>query len=296
MKRAREKIEVVVIQYPKILFIVDCYTEAYKPESKAILFQPYLGEESSRFIKSLIEEEGEDYTMRRIFSTLVYDTPTTEDHRILSQLCLTDTKKNSIGHFYEIEKTYMRHIGPIRLEYVCMHNDACPIAVHEKKEEEAEKTVTPPSSPRAPDCDKREVTPELDDCDPFLSDEKPYVPAFTIPLATGDGEPPKVQTVELANNNNNNNDEKPNPKPTPNVKPKVRRGGKNRNKNIRGMQSYRPQNDYYDDGPRYYSHYDNDEHYYYSHCAEASRVAEYKRRTADIFNRHYQKREYPSEK
>lgn len=225
MKRTREY--TIAVQYPKILFIVDDHREVGQT-IKTLLFQPYLGDECNRLLERLLNEEGEDDTIRRIFISLLYGMTNDEDHMILSQVCLTDTKKNVVGCLETIGMKDMWQMGPTQVEYISIGN---PTQIPEKEvlllTTEEEKTLplevpkteilesTPIGSPIPPQYET-----EIDNYTypPHRSVDR-YVPSHVIPLA---GDNRSRSSPESHNKwgrdprqyRSNNNDGKPNERTT----------------------------------------------------------------------------------
>lgn len=198
MKRTREY--TIAVQYPKILFIVDDYREAGQT-SKTLLFQPYLGDECNRLLERVLNEEGDDDTMRRIFISLLYGMTNDEDHRTLSQVCLTDTKKNVVGCLETIGMRDLWQMGPIQVEYISIGSPVKEVLLLTEDEKipllEVPKTETPESTPiGSPIPPRYETEIENYTYPPYRSVDR-YVPSLVIPLA---GDPRPMTSPENHNN------------------------------------------------------------------------------------------------
>ncbi len=265
MKRSREVD--VVIEYPKVLFIVDDQREGME-DLKALIFQPYLADECGRLLDRVLNEEGEDDIMRRIFISLLFGMTKPEDHKILSQVCLTDTKKNQIGLLEPIALQDMWKVGPIRVEYLKLgFYRPEPIEILDPVPEENET----PSSPKPPQLD-REQTPERNDIEDDLFSIYPdinYVPPFVIPL-TNTPQQHQMKEYYFGPDDKKNS---PSPGRSKGDKQRDRRRRKqnhNRKQNEHGCWSYRPEMQ--------------------NNRSSPEQVQEYKKRTNEIFERHYDRR------
>lgn len=131
MKRTRPN-SILSLEYPQILFIVNDMgkgggDEGEQQEIRAFLFQPFMGDECVRLVGKL----RKDNSFARVFLHVMltesteacvarHDNSLDDCYTSLSQVCLTDTKKNRIGAIEEISMTDIHKVGAVRVEYICL--------------------------------------------------------------------------------------------------------------------------------------------------------------------------------